>query len=105
MSEWTDPDGNSLGEWEEIPREEYWELFERGKLTVFSTLTDPEGCYGVPRIYTAWGYKGDDAPLIDICDYKGEDGKTERQVCRRFVPATNQTQEAISRGETDREAR
>lgn len=87
MSEWTDPDGNSLGEWEEIPREEYWEIFkrERDDLTVFSTLTDPEGNYGIRQIYTAWGYKEEDVPLIDIRDYKTEDGGLERQICRKFV--------------------
>lgn len=103
MSEWTDPDGNSLGEWEEIPREEYWEIFkrERDDLTVFSTLTDPEGNYGIRQIYTAWGYKEEDVPLIDIRDYKTEDGGLERQICRKFVSATCPNREAVSRPSTE----
>lgn len=86
--EWTDSEGNSLGDWQEITREEYARLFGGEDLTVFSSLTDPEGTFGIRQVYTAWGRQGSDAPLIDIRDYKGEDGRTERQVCRKFVPVS-----------------
>lgn len=85
--EWTDDEGNSLGDWQEITREEFDRLNHPG-LMVFSTLTDPGGEFGIRQVYTAWGQQGADAPLIDIRDFKGEDGKTERQICRKFVPVS-----------------
>jgi hypothetical protein len=87
MSEWTDSDGNRLGEWEVISREEYDRQFAAHDLNPFSTLTDPDGAYGTPQVYTAWGLRGADAPLIDIRDYRDRDGNTTRQICRKFVTA------------------
>lgn len=91
MSEWTDEDGRPLGSWVEIGRDEWWPTIEQAgglkALAVFSSLTDPEGVYGPAQIYTAWGRREDDAPLVDICDFKADDGTTERQVCRKFAPA------------------
>lgn len=88
---WTDADGEPLGGWVEIDREEYMRLIEEAggywSLTVFSSLTDPEGQYGEPTIYTAWGHKGDYHPLVDIRDtgMDGHGGLPERQTFRKFV--------------------
>jgi len=96
MSEWTDDDGQPLGEWVEVDREEWWTLMEAAggydALTVFSSLTDPEGVYGRPQVYTAWGRRDDDTPLADIRDYRDDEGRTVRQVFRRF--ARRETTEA-----------
>lgn len=58
-------------QWEEITRAEYDQAIEQAggydAVTVFSTLTDPEGVYSGGRIYTAWGVRGADVPLVDIC--------------------------------------
>lgn len=83
MSDWTN------GKWVEISEDEFWATvaLEGGleALTVSASLTDPDGDYGPPQIYTAWGLPGEDAPLLDIRDYKAEDGSTERRATRRFV--------------------
>ena len=75
--------------WNEIPRADYDAIIEEagglGALRVFSCLTDPEGQYGTPQIYTAWGSEGDEHPLVDITDYKDGNGRTTRQVCRKFI--------------------
>jgi hypothetical protein len=87
--EWTDDDGEPLGVWVEIGLEEWRDTIESvgsgiDALQVFSTLTDPDGTYGEPRIYTAFGRRDDDAPLVDICDFKDP----KRRVYRRFVRTT-----------------
>lgn len=89
MIEWTDDDGRPLGEWVEVDREEWVAILEReggfSALSVFTTLTDPGGQYGEPQVYTAWGRRGDDVPLVDICDYKDPvDGQTTSQTFRMF---------------------
>lgn len=86
--DWLDED-EPLGGWVEIDRNA-WRSIVRlaggvGNLSVFSTLTDLEGAYGAPQIYTAWGPAGGVNPLIDVRDYKASDGSTERSVFRRFV--------------------
>lgn len=86
--EWADEEGRPLGVWVEVERDEWQELIRTAggleALTVFSTLTDPDGCYGPAQVYTAWGARESDVPFVDACDYKGADGRTERQVLRRF---------------------
>lgn len=87
--DWLDADDRPLGGWVEIDRDA-WRRIVRvvgglERLSVFSTLTDPDGFYGTPQIYTAWGPRKGPNPLIDIRDYKAADGTTERTVFRRFV--------------------
>lgn len=43
-------------------REEIVHDHTHGKLGVFSSLTDPEGQYGSPLVYTEWGI--DDRPVL-----------------------------------------
>lgn len=85
---WTDDDDRPLGEWVEVSRDEWRQVVgDAGglkALSVFSSLTDPDGEYGEPRIYTAWGFRELDFPLVDICDYGGT-RPPERQVFRKFV--------------------
>lgn len=80
-----------LGTWQVIGLEEWRKLIadEGGvrSLVVFSSLTDPEGTFGPAQIYTAWGRYGDPMPLVDVRDYKAEDGSTERSIFRKFVSA------------------
>ena len=87
--EWAGEDGEPLGSWVEIDNADWWKMVESvgglDALAVFSTLTDPDGDYGWPQIYTAWGLRDSDVPLGDICDYLAEDGVTKRRVCRKFV--------------------
>ena len=75
--------------WVEIDEREWSEIVEREggvrALAVFSTLTDPDGQFGQPQIYTAWGRKGDEDPLVDIRDLKSDDGETEQRTLRKFV--------------------
>lgn len=89
MSEWTDDDGRPLGEWVEISQAEWVALMEAaggyGALSVFSSLTDPDGVYGPAQVYTAWGRSGDDVPLADIRNLLTA-GRTTRKVFRRFDP-------------------
>lgn len=89
MGEWTSDDGDSLGDWVEVAPEEWKAIFLGAGgfelLSVFSSLTDPDGRYGRPQIYTCWGRRDDDAPLVDIRDYKASDGKTEKRILRKFV--------------------
>jgi hypothetical protein len=95
MSSWTDSDGNSLGAWVKIDRDEFRSLFSE-EMVPFSTLTDPDGNYGPRQVYTSWGYPGEDAPRIDIRDDRDEDGNTTRRVLRKFVPASDTGQLAQS---------
>lgn len=85
-SAWTNDDGEPLGGWVVVSHDEYRRIVTDAggytELSVFSTLTDPDGVYGRPQIYTAWGRAVDDVPLVDIRDYVDED---KRQVFRRFV--------------------
>jgi len=85
---WTDSDGIPLGGWVEVEHREWLRLIADAggiqALTVFSSLTDPDGRYGPARVYTAWGMPGADAPLVDIRDYKGVTGMTVRSVLRKF---------------------
>lgn len=88
--DWTDEDGVPLGDWVQIDRDRYAEIFTaadaRDRLIVFASLTDPDGQYGPRQIYTAWGHRGQDAPLLDATDYVGgEYGTTRKQVYRQFV--------------------
>jgi hypothetical protein len=82
---------DELGSWEVIGLEEWRKLIadEGGvrSLAVFSSLTDPDGDYGPRQIYTAWGRHDDVMPLVDIRDYKAEDGTTEESILRKFVPS------------------
>jgi hypothetical protein len=86
---WTDEEGRPLGSWIEITVEEWREIIAAagglGALSVFSSLTDPEGVYGPRQVYTAWGRRESRSPLVDIRDYKNEDGTSESFVCRKFV--------------------
>lgn len=91
----TDDDGEPpLGDWVEIGIDEWRRLIaEAGgleALSVFSSLTDPEGVYGSPQVYTAWGRREDGHPLVDVRDLKGDDGRTVRSTFRRFVPRASQ---------------
>ena len=92
MSDWTDSDGNSLGEWAEIDLDEYHRLYVSAsdELTPFETLTDPDGTDGKAQVYTAWGRRGEDTPYIDVRDYRDENGSTEGTLGRQFVPARTQ---------------
>lgn len=41
-----------------------------GKLSVFSSLTDPDVVYGPPLVYTEWGIEDEDRPVLrDYLDY------------------------------------
>jgi hypothetical protein len=86
--DWTDDDDEPLGGWVQIDRDEWRAILtEAGgvrALQVFSTLTDPDGDYGSPQIYTAWGRREDRHPLVDIRDYK-EQGRTSESTLRKFV--------------------
>jgi hypothetical protein len=76
-----------LGDWLAITREEYVGVMERAgglrALTVAATLTDPDGVYGEPQVYTAWALPNEDVPLVDRRTYpdrpKGSD------IYRRFI--------------------
>lgn len=91
---WTDEEGRPLGGWVKIGRDEYRATIAHAggleALSVFSTLTDPEGVYGAPRVYTAWGRRDAAHPLVDVDDLK-ENGITVETTFRRFVtvPATS----------------
>lgn len=89
---WTDDDGRPYGDWVEINEDELAAiLLEAGDcaaLTVFSSLTDPDGCYGRGRIYKALGYLGGLYPLVDVTDDydHGLEGGVTRRIMRKFVP-------------------
>jgi hypothetical protein len=89
-SQWLNAEGVSLGEWVPISAEEWRSIVVAAggleALSVFSSLTDPEGVYGPRRIYTAWGHRNEEAPLVDICDDKADDGTTTTlRTLRKFV--------------------
>lgn len=85
-------------QWEPITRAEYDQaITDAGgydALTVFESLTDPEGVYSGGRIYTAWGLKDADVPLVDICKEKpltddpyaaSSNWQAWPETCRRFI--------------------
>jgi len=86
QSDWLDAEGESLGDWLPITRDEYVGVIQQAggidALTVAASLTDPDGVYGEPQIYTAWAMKDEDVPLVDHRDYPGQ---PERTVYRRFL--------------------
>lgn len=88
--EWLDEHDEPFGGWVRVSGEELRGIVADAggldALTVYSSLTDPDGCYGRPQIYTAWGRYDDGHPLVDMCDYK-EDGCTVETICRKFVRA------------------
>lgn len=88
--EWTDEDGEPLGDWAEITDAEWSAIVTNAgglqALTVFSTLTDPDGTYGRPTIYTAWGRPDDPVPLVDIRDDKLDKDAALERTLRRFIP-------------------
>ncbi len=61
--DYTDDDGFSVGQWQQIDRDTYWSLVraEGGldALTPFACATEPER-----RVYTEWGRDGDETPLL-----------------------------------------
>ncbi len=90
---WTDDEDRPYGGWVPIEVDEYLAIIAGAGglavLSVFSTLTDPDGCYGRPQVYTAWGRDDDPHPLVDVRDYK-EDGETVEQIRRKFVLVPSQ---------------
>lgn len=88
MSEWTDDDGVPLGRWVVIDQPEWRALVGAngglGALTVFSSLTDLEGVYGPPQVYTSWGIRGENVPLVDVREYRDDEGHTERTEFKKF---------------------
>lgn len=78
---WTDDDGIPLGEWVVIEAKEAWAIKDAAgdALRVFSSLTDPDGNYGTPTIYTAWGVDGEDVPRLDARD-------SAPTTWRKFIP-------------------
>lgn len=53
----------------------------RDRLSVFSSLTDPDGQYGRGVIYTEWGAKDGEKPWLR--DYRSNDG------CVHYMPEAN----------------
>lgn len=65
FNSYTDPDGNPLGHWETVSREEYWRIYDkhRGIAVIFSEMTPRSA--GVDReVHTEWGMRGEKVPLI-----------------------------------------
>lgn len=89
--DWTDDDGQPLGSWVEIERDEWQQVAADAggfdSLVLCATLTDPDGTYGTPQIYTSWGRRGDSTPLLDVRDYKDDSG---RSILRKFIPREDQ---------------
>lgn len=52
------------------------------RLKPYSALTDPDGQYGTPVVYTEWGAKEGEKPWLR--DYRWIDGP-----CRHYMPAAN----------------
>lgn len=46
-----------------------------GYITVFSTITDPDGLYGPALNYTEWGIKSEDQPLLRTYIWPQDDDK------------------------------
>lgn len=60
---------------------------ERGhaeRLCVFSSLTDPDGTYGPPVIYTEWGVKDGEKPWLRDYRYPSDGDR-----CAHFMPEAN----------------
>ncbi len=89
MSDWFDPHGEPMGEWVVIDRDQWQSIMVAAggydALSVFSSLTDPDGLHGPAQVYTAWGRRQDAAPLTDIANYKDRDGATESTRFRKYV--------------------
>lgn len=86
-----EPVSDVTGTWVPITCEERERLVHGDqKLTVLSSITDPNGEYGTPRIFTEWGYQ-DETPVLRDNRWPGRDwpsGPDERP-CEhyRFTPA------------------
>lgn len=98
MSDYEDEDGNPLGRWVPCTEDEYVAEVYRGEgresLTVFASLTEvgretytfPEPRSYVDRhIYTEWGERTADVPLVSCDDRWDAWGKREH-VHMRFIP-------------------
>lgn len=53
---------------------------EVGYLTVFTSITDPEGMYGTALNYTEWGIKSADEPLLRTYVWPDSDKPCEHWV-------------------------
>lgn len=62
-------------------RDSFWRDHQ-GRISVFSSLTDPDGQYGRGVIYTEWGVKGGEKPWLR--DYRWTDGP-----CVHWMPKAN----------------
>lgn len=78
-----------LDGWTPIPcaqREEIVHNHTHGKLTVFSGLTDPEGEYGSPLVYTEWGIADEERPVLR--DYLTYDDNRKPKKCTHYLKET-----------------
>lgn len=68
--------------WDEVTCQDREQFFDRygEHLKPYSSLTDPDGQYGKPTIYTEWGSKTRDTPWLR--DYR----YPERKSCAHFMP-------------------
>lgn len=49
-------------------------------MSVYSTATDPDGVYGPPLIYTEWGMKNGDEPILRHYRWPDSDRECEHWV-------------------------
>lgn len=89
--DWTDDEDRPLGGWVEISLDELRGIVADAgglrALSVFATLTDPDGDYGPAQIYTAWGHPDAPHPLVDMRDYynNGHEAGCTKSILRKFV--------------------
>jgi hypothetical protein len=56
------------------------------QVTPASSLTDPDGIYGAPIVYTEWALRDSDEPVLREYRYPGGEGKPDRLPCDHYVP-------------------
>lgn len=58
-----------------------------GELGVFASITDPEGEHGPPLVYTEWGIRDEDRPVLRNYLTYDYDGKMKK--CTHYIKENN----------------
>jgi hypothetical protein len=83
-----DDNGVTPGEWRTATREEYEAAYQAHPLegrSVYSSLTDPDGQFGRPVMFTEWGTKDGRTPICAGVVLYSRDDRTKTIGCHHLV--------------------
>ena len=84
----TDQDMDDLTGWQQVPCRvadliRYGNADRKWPLKPFSSLTDPEGEFGRPIVYTEWGVEFPEGDAALLREYRWPKGE---RACEHYVP-------------------